>query len=140
MKFWDASAIIPLCVNEPRSERLTALAKENPAIVVWWGTVVECHSAFARLRREDTMARVDESATRHVLAALAASWIELLPSERIREQASRALLLHPLTAADSMQLAAALVWSDGRPHGLGFVCLDHHLVEAAQTEGFDVLA
>ena len=140
MRFWDASAIIPLCVNEPRSERLTALAKQNPAIVVWWGTVVECQSAFARLRREDIMARVDENAARHVLTVLATGWIELLPSERIREQASHALRLHPLRAADSMQLAAALVWSDGRPHGLGFVCLDQRLAEAAQTEGFDVLA
>ena len=49
------------------------------------------------------------------------------------------LLLHPLRAADAMQLAAAIVWANGQATGHEFVCLDHRLREAAQREGFTVL-
>lgn len=51
MRFWDASAVIPLCVSDPNSETMRKLAREDEAMVVWWGTIVECHSAFSRLRR-----------------------------------------------------------------------------------------
>ena len=40
---------------------------------------------------------------------------------------------------DSLQLAAALVWADHRPTGLGFACLDRRLRRAAAQEGFEVL-
>jgi hypothetical protein len=57
----------------------------------------------------------------------------------VRENAARALLLHPLRAADSLQLAAALLWTRGRPAGHDLVCLDERLREAATSEGFAVL-
>ena len=40
---------------------------------------------------------------------------EVLPAEAVREQAARLLRLHPLRAADALQLAAALVWADSPP-------------------------
>ncbi len=46
---------------------------------------------------------------------------------------------HPLSAADALQLAAGLLWADGRPAHHDFVCLDQRLREAAQREGFRVL-
>jgi hypothetical protein len=55
----------------------------------------------------------------------------------LREAAGRALAVHPLRAADALQLAAALVWSDGAI-GESFVCLDAALRDAARREGFDV--
>jgi hypothetical protein len=51
----------------------------------------------------------------------------------------RLLGLHPLRAADSLQLAAALVWVDRRPLGRPFICLDSRLREAARREGFTAL-
>lgn len=51
----------------------------------------------------------------------------------------RVLLLHPLRAADSLQLAAAFVWANGHPAGHHFVCLDERLRQAAIQEGFIVL-
>jgi hypothetical protein len=57
----------------------------------------------------------------------------------VRENAARALLLHPLRAAGSLQLAAALLWTRGRPAGHDLVCLDERLREAATSEGFAVL-
>jgi predicted nucleic acid-binding protein len=139
MKFWDASAIIPLCVNEPRTPSLKKLAEEDSALIVWWGTPIECYSAFARRRRETLLTRSEEDRSRQVLAALLAEWTEIEPGREIRAHAGRVLLLHPLRASDSLQLAAALLWANGRPTGHGFVCLDNQLREAACREGFTVL-
>ena len=52
MRFWDSSAIIPLCVDEAPSVRVKRLAEEDSALIVWWGTPIECYSALARRRRE----------------------------------------------------------------------------------------
>lgn len=139
MRFWDASAIIPLCLEEPRSPQLRRLAEEDSALVAWWSTPVECWSAFARLRRESILSRADEDQARALLSRLAKEWTEIEPGREVREQAARALRLHPLRAADALQLAAALVWADGRTAGHEFVCLDQRLGEAAQSEGFRVL-
>ncbi|MET0516314.1 MAG: PIN domain-containing protein [Nitrospiraceae bacterium] len=139
MKFWDASAVIPLCLQESRTGSLRKLAEEDEAIVAWWATPVECYSAFARLRREDLLTTTEEEQARAVLMALAAEWTEIEPSRIVREQAGRTLLLHPLRAADALQLAAALVWSRGQVAGHHFVCLDQRLREAARRESFAVL-
>jgi hypothetical protein len=42
MKFWDASAIVPLLITEPRTKTLQALAEKDPAMLVWWASEVEC--------------------------------------------------------------------------------------------------
>lgn len=139
MRFWDASALIPLCLNEPRTARLRKVTEENPAIVAWWGTPVECYSAFARLRRDGILTRADEDQAGHVLTRLAAAWTEIQPGRDIREGAARVLLLHPLRAGDSLQLAAALLWARGRGTPGHFVCLDQRLRDAAQREGFLVI-
>ena len=49
------------------------------------------------------------------------------------------LRLHPLRAADALQLAAALVTCDDDPTTLALVCCDQRLPGAASMEGFRVL-
>ena len=139
MRFWDASVIVPLCVNEPLTSRVRALIDEDPALVAWWGTPIECLSAFARLRRDSVLTRRDEEQAKHVLFRLASDWTEVEPGNQVRDNAIRALLLHPLRAPDSLQLAAALLWSHGHPSDYHFVCLDQRLRDAAEREGFKVL-
>lgn len=139
MKFWDASAIIPLCIDEPQTKILQDIAKKDNAIVVWWGSLVECYSAFARLRRDGALKFEEEEQLRGILASLSDTWTEIEPSEDIRDITGRLLLNHPLRAADSLQLAAAIVWADKKPRGHHFVCLDFRLREAARKEGFSVL-
>ncbi len=63
---------------------------------------------------------------------------EVSPAEELRDRATRLLDLHPLSAADALQLAAALDWCGERTLGAGFVCLDQRLRAAAMLEGFDV--
>lgn len=139
MRFWDASAVIPLCVDDPSTATVRRLAREDEAIAVWWGTVVECWSALSRPRRQGDLTAADLTRARHLLDRLAAGWSEVAPATEIGDQAIRLLGLHPLRAADALQLAAALVWADRRPWGYHFVCLDARLREAARAEGFSVL-
>jgi hypothetical protein len=139
MRFWDASAIIPLCLSEPRTSRLKRLVQRDAAIAAWWMTPVECYSAFARLRRDAILTRTEEDQARHVLARLVGVWTEIEPSREIREAAARLLLLPPLRAADSLQLAAGLVWARGLAAGQAFVSLDQRLWDTAQLEGFQVV-
>ena len=48
MRFWDASALTPLCFDEGRSSDVDQLVREDPRMTVWWATPVECASAIAR--------------------------------------------------------------------------------------------
>ena len=139
MKFWDASAIIPLCLEEPWSPHLRRVTEQDETIIVWWATPVECYSALARLRREGTLQADGEDQARYILGRLGTAWTEIQPVQEVRRQAERALRLHPLRAADALQLAAALVWAQGQPFGLDFVCLDGRLRDAAYREGFVVV-
>lgn len=139
MRFWDSSALVPLCLQQPRTELALRWLDEDPEQVVWWGSSVECASAIARLHREGHLTDRDEAAARDLLAALQASWFEVQPGESIREQAFRLLRLHSLRAADALQLAAALTWGGSPPAGI-LLTLDDRLAAAARREGFSVSA
>jgi uncharacterized protein len=73
------------------------------------------------------------------LAALAAGWHEIDPSDAIREAAARFLRVHPLRAADALQLAAAFLAAERRPASLEIATLDDRLAAAARKEGFAVI-
>jgi predicted nucleic acid-binding protein len=139
MRFWDASALIPLCLQERESPSLKKLVHADQSIVAWWASPIECFSALARLRREEALSLDEEGQAQAVLRALMAGWTEVEPSEAVREQAARVLRLHPLRAADSLQLAAAMVWCQGDPSRREFVCLDQRLRDAGRREGFIIL-
>ena len=138
MRFWDSSAIIPLCLKERASEAVKGLMKDDEDIVVWWTTYIECLSALSRRQREGVLTSGDAEKARAVLSALAAVWSEIQPTEMVRLRAERLLSIHPLRAADALQLAAALVWAQETPRGLEFVCLDQNLRESSLKEGFSI--
>ena len=73
MSFWDASAVVRLCVQEPDSARVREMLVEDASMVVWWGTHTECVSALMRRTREGGMTRNDERAARRVLRSLASA-------------------------------------------------------------------
>lgn len=117
--FWDSSALNPLFVDEPTSPWAMSLARRfSPA--VWWATPVEIHSAIARVRRAGGL---DDSATQLALRrvhAMHRDWHEVSPSDEARDMAVAVLDRYPLRAADSLQLAAALIWCRSRPAGTEF--------------------
>lgn len=108
-------------------------------MTIWWGTVVECLSAVRRIARTSILDGRAERRASDVLDMVRREAVEIEPSSAVRERALRVLALHPLRAADALQLAAALEWCGGRPSGSAFVCLDGRLSEAARREGFEVL-
>lgn len=55
MKFWDTSAVVPLCVTEPASATVKSILSGDSSVVVWWATRTECVSAFMRQRREGSL-------------------------------------------------------------------------------------
>ena len=59
--------------------------------------------------------------------------------EAVRQRAERLVGVHALSAADALQLAAALVVSREQPETLEFVTLDRVLARAARLEGFPVI-
>jgi uncharacterized protein len=139
VKFWDASAIVPLLIAEASTRRLQALAAKSSAMLVWWGSEVECVSALARLEREDALGSQAVVLALKRLRQLSAGWHEIDPSDAVREAAVRFLRVHPLRAADALQLAAAFLGSEMRPATLEVVTLDDRLAAAARKEGFRVI-
>lgn len=81
-EFWDSSAIVPLVLEQPASVRVRALLDEDPDVVAWWETSVECASALARLRREGRLDPSDEAAALRILERLRQGWYEVLPASR----------------------------------------------------------
>ncbi len=139
MRYWDTSALLPLCVREPSSALLTRTFTEDSGVITWWGTRLEATSALARLERDGALAGAGQRAASARLGALAAAWAEVEPGVVVREQAERLLRIHPLRAADALQLAAAIVASGHRPPTLPLVSLDQRLSEAARREGFPLV-
>jgi uncharacterized protein len=136
VRFWDSSGIVPLLVEQGHSERAASLFQADAELIVWWATRVECASAIARLEREGSIEAAAVSASLDRLKQLAAIWDEVQPTPRLRSVAERLLRVHPLRAADALQLAAMVeVDSDGA-RDLDVVCFDDRLARAAQREGF----
>ncbi|MBM3773481.1 MAG: type II toxin-antitoxin system VapC family toxin [Acidimicrobiia bacterium] len=138
MAFWDASAIVPLCCSQPASAPGRQLRRELKRMVVWWGTPLEARSAFARLVRDADISPDDRVAAVKLLGQLRVTWDEILPTEQLRSLAEELPDAHRLRAADTAQLAAALVWCRGRPKQRPFVCFDERLSTAASALGFSV--
>ena len=143
MRFWDSSAVAALCLEESRSPIVDQLAEEDPYVTVWWATSVECASAIARRRREGTLSPAAEASALELLARLAEGWYEIQAGQLVRSHAFRLLRVHPLRAADALQLAAALVWAGSPAAGPApvaeIVTLDGRLAEAARLEGMSAL-
>lgn len=136
--FWDASALVPLFVPEAGS-RLARQWARRCSVVAWWGTRVEVYGAICRLFRNKDIDSQERQAAVARLGVLRQTWQEILAEEELRESAEQLLEKYALRAADSFQLAAALVWCRGRAAKRVFLCGDARLSEAARAEGFAVV-
>lgn len=139
MRFWDSSAIVPLLVSEAATTAMQAILREDPAMLVWWASEVECVSAIARLERQDELSATAAATALDRMDAAIGGWGEVQPTRAVRLTARRLLRTHPLRAADAQQLAAAVVAAEGVPSSLTVVTLDDRLRDAARREGFRVL-
>jgi predicted nucleic acid-binding protein len=136
--FWDASALVPLCIYEMRTSAAASyMRKLSP--VVWWGTPIEVQSAIYRLHREKAITDATREAGVARLGVLNAGWREVPAGDKLRDLASDLLRRYPLKASDSLQLSASLLWCDERPARRSIVCADQRLSRTARSIGFAVL-
>jgi len=70
---------------------------------------------------------------------LSASWVEVAATVRVQDLAWRLLRVHPLRAADALQLSSALTACQNEPDRFSFLTGDERLALAAKLEGFNVL-
>jgi predicted nucleic acid-binding protein len=139
VRFWDASALLPLVARQDSSPEVRRWIARDAGLVLWTLTPVEIVSAVRRLVREE---RLDEARGREAClraAELAARAHLVRDVERVKPLAVRLLHVHALRAADALQLGAALLWADGAPAGRMLHTLDRRLGLAALREGFAVL-
>jgi len=140
MRFWDSSALVPLLVSEQQEEAVRIEYERDTDVLAWWASRVECVSALARLEREGSLSEAGMVDAVKRLEAIASAWGEVQPMDRVRQIALRLLRVHPLRAADALQVAAAIVASEDQPATLPLVTLDGRLALAAEREGFPVVS
>ena len=136
MKFWDASAVVPLVVNEENTDYCLSMLSDDPNMLVWCMSRVEVMSALCRRVRDGI---IDNDQFQKIKERLKIIWsrvTEVSSIEKVRPRAMRLLEVHPLRAADACQLAAALVSVQEDTERLSILCFDQRLVTAARKEGF----
>jgi predicted nucleic acid-binding protein len=139
VKFWDTSALVPLVIDEPVTPQMRALLRRDRDVIVWMLTSVELLSTLGRLGRLSTGLADLLPGVRLSAMDLFQRWASVTHVEGVRRRAERLVGVHPLSAADAMQLGAALMAAGDRPETLDIVTLDRNLARAAQLEGFRVL-
>lgn len=130
--------MVPLCIHEAASRQAQIYLRKF-APVVWWGSPVEVHSSICRLHRDKAITDLEKQGAVARLRLLTDGWREVVPDDQLRQLATELLDKHSLRAADSLQLAASLIWCQQHPSKRSFICGDFRLAEAADAAGFSVL-
>jgi hypothetical protein len=139
LRFWDSSALVPLVVEQAGSVQAERWLQDDPDAVTWTLTPVEVVSALRRLVRDGSLAERAATEAEGICEELVARSHVVTDVERAKLLARRLLRVHALRAADALQLAAALAWSENNPSGLVLHTLDTRLGLAAAREGFRVI-
>jgi len=139
VRYWDASAIVPLVVSEPFSQQSRSLLAGDNTIATWWLSKVECASALNRVAQDGRLPEDELRGCLSDLELLAHSWVEIQPVAQVRSIALRLLRVHAIRTANAMQLASAIVLAGEDRDAIEYVCYDARLGEAADREGFPVI-
>lgn len=140
MRFWDASALVPLIVPEAGSDLVAEWLRADPEVAIWGWTRVELASAVERRSREGRLTRAGRRGALQRIERVANEAHEVLDLPAVRARAMAVLARHPVRATDAGQLGAALLIADPVPSSLSMVVLDRRLADAAEREGMDVLS
>ncbi|MDE2926317.1 MAG: type II toxin-antitoxin system VapC family toxin [Acidobacteriota bacterium] len=139
MRYWDASAVVPLIIAETKSGWAHDRLAEDDRIITWAWTRTEIVSAIERRTREEALTRLQRRNLLRQFDAFASHWDEVTDILAVRVRANLLLARHSLRAADAGQLAAAMLVQEQLSSPLTFVCLDQRLSIAAELEGLDVM-
>jgi predicted nucleic acid-binding protein len=139
VKFWDASAIVPLVIREAGSDLVRPWLRDDPNIVLWALTRVELVSAIERRAREKKLTAKQRTLALGRIERISRDAHEVSDVVAVRSRAVPLLARHALRAADAVQLSAALLVAEPELPSLTMVVLDRRLAEAAEREGLRVL-
>lgn len=139
MRYWDASALVPLLVAEPASGLVREWLAADQQVVTWVWTRTEIVGAIERRTREGLLSRIQRRDVLDRLDAFSGSWDEVTDALAVRSRANALLARHPLRAAVAGQLGAALLVQEQLAGPLEFACLDQRLASAAELEGLRIL-
>jgi len=138
MRFWDSSALIPLMLDEPRSDEMRQLLAEDWTIVTSAITPIEIACVLWRKRHHDELSVPAHHEADVAFATLSTRWDEVAYSSAVAEHALDVVSRQSLRSLDALQLASAIAYA-GKTAFLAFVALDEKLRKAARAEGFRVL-
>lgn len=141
--YLETSALVKLYVREPGTDQLLRLASRaaDHRFAVLALAQVEFHSAIRKRQRlgdigESVAARVIGHFDRH----LEGKFMRQILSDSVLDTATALVDRYPLRAYDAIQLAGCMVFkaAAGAQEPV-FVCADHQLLSAAQSEGLQFL-
>jgi len=139
VRYWDASALAPLVIEEEASELALGWLRSDTEIALWGLTRLELVSAVERRVREGNIPTSARQPALRRIERITADAHEITDLAAVRMRALPLLARHPLRAADAAQLGAALLVADPDPASLVMVVLDRRLAAAAEREGLVVL-
>lgn len=140
--FLDTSALVKLYVREPGTDRLLALAENEPEsrFAVLTISAVEARSAIRRRQREGD---IDNLAASQIVSSLQmhleTKFIRQIVNDVVIDSALEMVDRYALRAYDAIQLGGCVVISASEARPSTFVCSDRRLLEAAQSERIQVL-
>lgn len=139
MRYWDASALVPLIVSEPNTALAHSWLEEHSVILTWAWSRVEIVSAVERRTRDGDLSRQQRRDILRRLDTFSTTWNEVSEMPAVRSLANLVLARNSLRAADAAQLGAALHVQQQLDASLPFVSLDRRLAEAAELEGLPII-
>jgi len=108
VSFFDASAIVPLLIDEPSTARCTAAWDEAPYVVSSAIAFVEVHAALAQARRQG---RLDDISHRRAIADFDPIWEDMVQvpvDGAVIRHAATLSASHALRGYDAVHCATAL--------------------------------
>ena len=130
---------MPLIIEERHSKACRQLLRADPTQIVFCFTRTEILSALCRRHREGLLDAANLRTAEARLEKLADRWTEVDAVIPVRDAAEQLLRVHPLRAADSLQLGACIAVFGKQRRDREFVVLDDLLAEAARQEAFKVV-
>ena len=139
--YLDTSALVKLYVQEPGTDRLLPLVDRlDNRFAVLAISIVEIRSAIRRRQRAgDIDASVATAVLDSVRSHMETRFIRQMINEIVIDAALEMIDRYILRACDAVQLAGCLVLGATVAEAYTFVCSDHRLLEAAQSEQLSVL-
>lgn len=139
MSFWDSSALGSLLLQEANALEIRSIYDQSETFVMWTLTPVEVVSALYQAARTNRISAEGLRQAEQWLKEAIESFNFVKDIEQVKHRAERILRIHPLKAADALQLAAALVYYDDKPQSQLLITLDTKLAQAGFKEGFTIL-